>query len=230
MPDGIQHNRRVQPPFDQGNLPPAQQESRRLGKEEFLKLLTAQLRLQNPLEPMNNENFIAQLAQFSQVEQLVTMKNLLEQQIQTNLVLSQSITNLSAASLIGNIATVQSSRIGWNGQPVSIGYRLPLTAAALQIQIQDSNGIPIRTFTVNGQPAGDFWIEWDGKDDAGNLVAHGTYTVVIEAKAGDGSPIQIETFSRGKITAVRFTENGAQLRINGINYQLGEITEITAPE
>ncbi len=226
MADAINRTQTTAP---NANLTPPQRNERQLGKEEFLKLLTAQLRLQNPLEPINNEQFVAQLAQFSQVEQLVTMKNLLEQQIQTNLVLSQSITNLSAASLIGKLGTVESARVGWNGTPTSIGYQLALPAKSVTIRIKDSSGTVVRTLSQGSQPSGTYWLTWDGRDDNGNILPQGTYTIDIEARAGDNSPIQTTIFSRGTIEAVRFGENGAQLRINGAEYALGEVVEITAP-
>lgn len=196
------------------------------GKEEFLKLLAAQLRMQNPLEPINNEEFVAQLAQFSQLEQLINLKALIEQQIQTNLLLSQSITNLSAATLVGKTGIVQSSLIGWYGTPAAIGYTLSSPASKVRITIKDRNGTVIRVIEQENLVAGTHWLEWDGKDQNQNIVQNGRYEVFVEAQFGD-QRFTPSVLHKGIIQSVRYNENGAQLVINNIPYKLGEIVEIS---
>lgn len=136
-----------------------------LGKEDFLKMLTAQMKFQNPLEPMKDNEFIGQMTQFSSLEQLQNMNELLGQNTQWNMLLSQTINNTMATSLIGKTVTADASVT-----TISDGTTTPITfssgAFALNgtITIYNSAGEVVRTLPLAQLAAGEHSINWNGKD------------------------------------------------------------------
>lgn len=200
-----------------------------LGRDEFLKLLTFQLKEQNPLNPTDNAEFASQLAQFSQLEQLTDMRAALEQQIQTNLLLSQSITNVSAASLIGKNVKAYSNTMAYDGStPVKLGYNLLADAKEVTVEIRDSKGNLVKTLKpTTEKKQGDNNLTWDGTNSDGNKVAAGSYKFTVKAKGKDDIALEAQAFTYGKVDSVRFKPEGAVLVVNGHEVPLGDITDIT---
>ena len=145
-----------------------------MGQTAFLTLFTTQLKSQNPLDPMNNEAFVAQLAQFSQLEATTKMAD----NIQT-LVASMSNERMSAASgLIGKkVAIPDGKAILTNAQPVDGVVALEKDVDSIVIKVFASDGSLVRTGEVGPQKQGDFHFSWDGKDGNGAVVADGVYRI-----------------------------------------------------
>src|SRR5690554_7537 len=100
-------------------------ENSTLDKDAFMKLMIEQLKYQDPLDPMDNTEFSAQLAQFSSLEQLSNLNDLMEESIEVNYYLTQSINNTLTATLIGNDVKVGSNIISNNGNnTANFGYNL----------------------------------------------------------------------------------------------------------
>ena len=146
-----------------------------MGQTEFLTLFTTQLKNQNPLDPVKNEAFVAQLAQFSQLEATTAMK-----QSMNNLVSSLSNDRLlSATHLIGKTVAVPDGPVSVTDSTVSQGViNLPTGADGISVNVYNESGVPVRNLIIGAQPVGDYTIEWDGKDRAGNLVPNGNYRYV----------------------------------------------------
>ncbi len=130
--------------------PPVKEEVKKpgdiLGKDDFLKLLTSQLKYQNPLEPMNDQEFVAQMTQFSSLEQLQNMNSTLSQNAQWNMLLSQTINNTMATSLIGKEITADSNAIGISGgDGADISFQSADFALTGTITIYDEKGNVVRT-------------------------------------------------------------------------------------
>ncbi len=200
-----------------------------LGRDEFLKLLTIQLKEQNPLQPTDNKEFAAQLAQFSQLEQLSDIRSALEQQIQTNLLLSQSITNVSAASLIGKSVKAYSNKIDFDGtNGAKIGYTLSADARQVTVEIRDSKGNLVRTLEPKiERKQGDNTLTWDGTNNDGTFLPSGDYTFTVKAKGKDDITLEADPYTFGTVESVRFKADGAAVVINGREVALGDITDIT---
>lgn len=200
-----------------------------VSKDEFLKLLTYQLRAQNPMRPYDNQEFAAQLAQFSQLEQLTDIRSLLEEQVQTNLLLTQTISNTALPGMLGKTAKATSTTVHFDGSnPAEIAFKNDYPATSGEVLIKDVNGNVIRRITLDAESLkrGDHKISWDGTNTNGDTMGAGDYTVTVDMKDKSGAQVPAETFIQGKIEAVRFTSSGTILVIGGIEIPLQNVTDI----
>src|ERR1700751_3794636 len=134
-------------------------------QDDFLKLLIAQLQNQDPLQPMDNQQFAVQLATFNSLDQLIDI----DKQLGT-LQTAQGTTNqFNAASLIGKEVVTSGNTVNLqSGKATPIGYQLAADAAQVVVNIQDSGGGIVRQLNAGQQNAGNQTITWDGKNASGN--------------------------------------------------------------
>ncbi len=202
-----------------------------VSKDEFLKLLTYQLKAQNPLKPYDNQEFASQLAQFSQLEMLTDIRSIMEEQSQVNLLLTQTMSNTALPGMLGKSAKAYTDGVSFDGEnPVQLGYTLPYSASSGSVSIYNESGTLIKTIDLDSSVlrTGDNTIEWDGTDAEGNTVDEGKYSFVANVADGEGKAITTETFVNGKIEAVRFKSEGTVLVINGMEIPLGDISAVTS--
>ena len=149
-----------------------------MGQKDFLTLFTTQLKNQDPLDPVKNEAFVAQLAQFSQLEATTNMASSL-----TNFTTSMASSQItSSAGLIGTKVSVPDGPATLvSGQQVPATITLPNGADGVQLQVFDSKGVLVSTQTAGAQTAGDMLFNWNGQDDVGNALPSGTYRFVASA-------------------------------------------------
>ncbi|MCU0609706.1 MAG: hypothetical protein MUF22_08085 [Chitinispirillaceae bacterium] len=207
-----------------------------LGKDDFLLLLTTQLRFQDPLNPMDNTQFIAQLAQFQALEANnnigksidnlnVSFKESLDAQKNS----ATMLTGSAAIGLIGKTVRMEMKNLAWDGSqkeqtiPVSTGSQGSVT-----VTIQDESGAVIRTLTAKDKDGKGYGAAvWDGRNDAGKEVESGVYTIGV---AGQDQETGRYAFVEGIVDGVSNLSGGAQVRIAGVNYALSSILEISATE
>ena len=194
-----------------------------LGKDDFLRLFTTQLRFQDPFNPMDSTEFTAQLAQFSALEQLT---NISEQM--SDLVLFQnSLQNTLTTSLIGRKVKVDGSDTYLKDE-AEINYTLSGNASEVKISISDSSGKIVREVNLEAQTAGNKNYVWDGKDSNGITLPEGRYNIKVEAYSADGNPVAVTTAVWGTVTGVTFENNVTYLIIDGTTkIQLSDIKEIS---
>src|ERR1051325_492341 len=170
-------------------------------KDGFLKLLIAQLQNQDPLQPMDNQQFAVQLATFNSLEQLMDINKQL-----TTLQTTQGQANqFNAASLIGKQIDADGNTVAVSGGGLSkLSYRLDANAATVTIKIQDSNGILVRQLEKGGQSAGNPNLTWEGKDASGRTVPDGTYSFQVNAVDANGKQIAALSRISGVVNAVNF--------------------------
>ncbi|MDO7606312.1 MAG: hypothetical protein MUQ94_11320 [Burkholderiaceae bacterium] len=170
-----------------------------MGQQQFLTLFTAQLKMQNPLDPVKNEAFVAQLAQFSSLEANISMK----QSLDTMVTAMGSDRVMASASLIGKSVAVPDAAVqvtnGVGGQGV---IPLPTGAAGLQVNVTDASGNVVRELIYPAQPVGDFSVNWDGTDSAGNMVPNGNYRFSAAGVVG-GQTVGLSVNAVAKVMAVR---------------------------
>jgi flagellar basal-body rod modification protein FlgD len=200
-----------------------------LGKDQFLKLLISQLQNQNPLEPMNDQEYVAQMAQFSSLEQLQNMNSSLSQNMQYNMLLSQTINNTMATSLIGKQITADSDSVGIiSGSGADITFTSAGFAPSGTITITDESGAVVRSLQVSSLQSGDNSIYWNGKDDLGNNVVSGDYTYQVNLKNTDGQTITVSNYRTGTVDSVKYVGGQAYLLVDGAYISLSQVREVKA--
>jgi flagellar basal-body rod modification protein FlgD len=189
-----------------------------LGKDEFMKLLVTQLQNQDPLEPMDSSEFIAQLAQFSSLEQLQNINDKLDD-LTSQLSDAANLIDHEVEAL-GTIVKVE------DGVSDKIYFDLASEATAVFASISNSDGVYVRTMQVGPLSAGRQTLAWDGTDDNGNAVPDGKYTVDIQAVDTNGDIVESTSLIKGKVTGATFEDGKTYLLIGDIEIPLGSVIKI----
>jgi flagellar basal-body rod modification protein FlgD len=204
------------------------QANQNLGKEDFLRLLTVQLRYQDPLNPMENTEFIAQMAQFSSLEQLQNMNQNLEQNLGSEQQLQTAFQNNLATSLVGRTVEIPTVEVDWDGENATqIGYRLDEGASSAKLQILDAGGRLVREFDLtSGASRGD--ISWDGASRFDSEVPEGAYRVLVLAQDYAGGRVYAEALKQVKVEAVRYDAKGATIWAGGQELSMEDLSGVIA--
>lgn len=198
-----------------------------LGKDDFLTLLVAQLTNQDPLNPMEDTDMTSQLAEFSSLEQLTnlneTADSILETMSDTQLV--------DSTSFIGQWVYAEGYTITKEDSEIStINYSLGEAVAEVTVYIYDSEGDIIRTDVLGGKEADDYTYQWDGKDDDGNDMADGLYSVGILGEDADGEGVLVQTQVSGEVVGVTSVSGVQYLQLaDGRYISLDNVYQIVAP-
>ncbi|KKJ76365.1 hypothetical protein WH95_12800 [Kiloniella litopenaei] len=187
----------------------------------FLKLLTTQLKNQDPLEPTDNTEFVNQLTQFTQTEAGLNTNKKLD-----SLIALQSNTQLtSALDYVGKEVKADSIILSLGDSGADAIYGLTANSATTEIKILDSTGKTVRT--LQGQTsAGQHEIHWDGKDDNGNQMANGIYAFSVVAKDSDEKIIQTAQGIQGTVTGVQMSNGSVILNIGEIEAPLDSVQAV----
>ncbi len=202
-----------------------------MGKMDFLTLLTTQLKYQDPIKPMDNTEFVAQLAQFSQLESLSNvgasmegLENSFENSLQIQNNSAQSVTNSSAVSLIGKEVRLRQNSFNWNGKgeqefAVNMGE-----LDSVVVEIFDDDGEAVKAFNITEKDltnAGTF--KWDGKDQNGFYVDPGEYGLFVEGQEKNPS---LYCFIEDVVAGVRYDATGPVVKVAGKEMPIGNILEV----
>jgi flagellar basal-body rod modification protein FlgD len=202
-----------------------------LGKDEFMQLLVTKLQNQDPLDPMDDEAFIAELAQFSSLEQLQNLNSNLETALNWDYLQMQTINNTMATSLIGNNVVANFSNIYLDDANVpEIGYSTDNYADSIKVTITDIDGNVVNTLYEDNVVAGEHTVAWDGKDADGNRLAVGFYQVEITGTDVDGNSFKPSTYLEGRVTGVVYRDGSAYLKVNGLEIPLSDVSVINEPD
>ena len=207
-----------------------QNSSTNLGKEDFLKLLTVQLQYQDPLNPLENTEFIAQMAQFSSLEQLQNMNQSMDRSLESESVLHNSMRNNLATSLIGKSVEIPTGEITFSGDgETTLAYRLDGRASKASVQITDARGNLVKEFEV--EPSRRYGsITWDGKSVAGSEVPPGAYRISVSAEGPGGTPIGGEALKSVKVQAIRNLAGEATVWAGNREISLAELSGVLSGE
>lgn len=184
-------------------------------KETFLKLLTTQLKNQDPLSPTDTTQMTQQITQMTGVEHQLVTNDLLAALVGMN-----SGTGLSeGVSMIGKqVSAITDNSTLKNGK-ATFSWTQPGASTSLKVEIKNAAGKVVRTLVPDDQKSGDHTITWDGKDDAGaQLPDGGVYTIAVTAKGGDGKELKVTNIkgrAEGVVSAVDNTTGQPMVVVDG---------------
>jgi len=197
-----------------------------LGKKDiFLKLLVAQMSNQDPLKPQDPTKMASQLAQFNMVEQQIKTNKLLGELAKAGSA-TPSNQGQTSASYLGHTVTVNSDRLHLANAPATFQAVLDAPATQLSVSIVDASGNTVHTMQIMNPNQGANAITWDGLTSTGAKAPQGDYRIVLSATDLQGKTVHATAQQSGQVTAVRFTDSGTQLVVNGIAVSPDAIREI----
>lgn len=197
-----------------------------LGREAFLDLLVSQLANQDPLSPVQDHEFVAQLATFSSLEQLEGIN----EGMQASLLMNQSVNNTLATNLIGKEVLAIGDTMSLK-ESEGASFQLELGAEAeVAVLVRDGAGNLVRRIDSGDTKAGTTTIEWDGKTDAGTRAAAGTYTFEVVATDDAGLPVPYNSKVRARVDGVRFVDGAGYLMVGDTSIALANVIEILAAQ
>jgi flagellar basal-body rod modification protein FlgD len=186
----------------------------------FLQLLTTQLKNQNPLDPLDTNQFTQQLVQFAQVEQQLKSND----QLSTLVALQKSVQSTQALGYVGQTVAIdgQTSKLADGKAGWSFNSPKPATGT---INILNSAGATVFTgaYSLN---AGIQNFVWDGRNNSGVMQADGDYKMTITAKDASGQPVAVSTEIQGVVDSVDMTQSPPILSVNNTNYALDKIKRV----
>ena len=198
------------------------QGERMMQKDDFLKMLTMQLRHQDPLNPMSNAEFASQLAQFSSLETLHNIND----NIQTQIMMNQSMNNSFMINMIGKDVKSYGNMVYFDGETINLEFQLNADAKQIRVKVFDELGREVADFSSPGPRAGDRKVPWDGMMKNGEKAPSGKYTFEIEATNEAGHKITAEAMNNGLVTGITYVGGMPFLIINGSNVSLRDIISV----
>jgi flagellar basal-body rod modification protein FlgD len=189
----------------------------------FLTLLTTQLQNQNPLDPLDTNQFTQQLVQFASVEQQMNMNT----QLQALVALQQTAQNSQALGFVGKTVTVTGSTAPLTNGQAQWTFN-PSTPATATLTVTDSTGQTVFSKTGTVQPGAQAF-NWNGLDSSGHQWADGNYTLTITGTGADGKAVAIPTTVTGMVNSVDLTQSPPVMSIGGKNYTLNQILSVQQP-
>lgn len=190
--------------------------------DTFLTLLTTQLKNQDPLSPMNTDQFTQQLVAFSQVEQQIKTNSEL-----TTIAQGQAASEaISALPMVGrSIEYTGNQTVLQNGQ-AGFSYTLPTAAAAASVLIKDANGNTV--FTQNVDPsAGRHAFLWNGQTSGGQQAPDGgTYKIQVVAADAKNAAVTATTTAVGTVTGVSVANNVATFDVSGVQVPMSSLLNV----
>ena len=192
--------------------------------DTFLSLLTTQLKNQDPLDPLDANQFTEQLVQFANVEQAIHTNKKLDQ-----LIALQSSSQLNAAvAYLGHEVKVSGDLFALQNSVANLEYDLPSNASQAVLTIVNSAGLPIRTVPADSA-AGVHQYVWDGRDNNGAQMPDGIYRFVLTAAGGSGEAIQATTSMLGRVTGVKSIDQEMMLSIGPLDVPFDNVLAVRDP-
>jgi flagellar basal-body rod modification protein FlgD len=188
--------------------------------QSFLQLLTTQLRHQNPLDPLDTNQFTQQLVQFAQVEQQLKSN----EQLSALVSLQRTAQATQALNFVGETVAVDGSTAGLANGRATWTLNVPRASIAT-VNIRNATGQTVFSgnFTMN---AGQQPFVWDGRDASGLQWPNGNYAIAVSALDANGQPVSIPTEIEGIVESADLTQNPPTLSVAGQNYTLDKIKRV----
>jgi flagellar basal-body rod modification protein FlgD len=189
----------------------------------FLQLLTTQLKNQNPLDPLDTNQFTQQLVSFAQVEQQLKAND----QLATLVALQQTAQTTQALTFVGATAVVDGATANLSNHQAQWSFSVTKPATAT-VTVTSANGETAYSanFAVQAGPQS---FSWDGHGNDGKLWPDGSYRIMVTAKDASGQTTAVSTEVSGVVDSADLTQNPPTLSIGGQDYTLNQIKRVTRP-
>jgi flagellar basal-body rod modification protein FlgD len=191
--------------------------------QTFLTLLTTQLKNQNPLDPLDTNQFTQQLVQFAQVEQQLKQND----QLATLVSIEKTASATTALAYVGQTVAFDGQTATLANNKASWTLQVP-AAANVTVTVKSATGQTVYTGTY-GMDAGTQTFVWDGVDNAGTKWPDGTYTMSATAKDANGQSVAIASEVEGIVDSVDLTKNPPLLSVGGQTFTLDKIKRVVRP-
>jgi len=198
-----------------------------LGKDEFLKLLVAQMRHQDPLSPMKGEELAVQLAQFSSVEQLIALNENMSAQQGLNAAMVDAMNGNSAVAAIGKVVVALGDQIviDADSPPPDVMFVVGNAGGDATLELLDDNGKVVASqelgFVAGGRQSVALSEEMQELEP-------GLYRYVVRVQDEKGASVPVQTFSTGRVDGVRYGSSGPVLTAGPLEIPIGSIAQISA--
>lgn len=209
--------------------PEKTEENSELGKEDFMTLLMVELQNQDPLNPMDNTEFVAQLAQFSSLEQMVQMNETLEDNFTLTEEMNSAITTNTVINYFGKNVTAETNDFIFPGEEDStleLIFELEEDIISGTLTITDADGETVLTKQMEDFEAGLTAYVWDGIMDDGELAESGMYSYNIEAVNAEGDEVGVTYLYNDIVTGIYYEDGEAYLNLNGVEVALSDVRAI----
>lgn len=191
-------------------------------QDRFMTLLVTQMKNQDPLNPMDNAQMTSQLAQLS----TVTGIEKLNDTMQTIIGNVQSSQTFQAAAMIGRQVFAPGNVMQLTDGHAKFGADLPVDVDRIEVKIRNADGNIVRTLNLGTRDAGMQSIEWDGRDDNGNVMKNGIYNFELTASVDD-SEVAVGPLSQGVVDSVANGSNGVTVHLKDLgSISLSEIRQV----
>lgn len=196
----------------------------KLGKDDFMKLMMAQVTHQDPLNPMDSAGMMDQLTSMGSMEQLVNLNDAVKGLHETQ----RDMMRASTFSFLDKDVTVRGGGVPVNnGHVPALQFNLPRDAESVTINIVDKSGAPVRTLELGAYGPGTHSVSWDGNDANGMAVTDGFYQYSVQARATDEESVPVDLFVRGKVSGVSFDKGRPRLTVNGEDIDVRDVIEMS---
>jgi flagellar basal-body rod modification protein FlgD len=198
-----------------------------LDQADFMQLLVAQLKNQDPTQPVQGTEFVTQLAQFSLVQQSTAQTAQL-----TNL--STQIAGLSnnqSTDLVGKTVTISGNTVSFNGTAAT-PTNVTLAAAAKNVTatITDSSGNVVQTLNLGAHAAGAVPVPWNGENSSGGTVPVGNYTVTVTATDASGQAVNVSQNVTGVVQSISFSQGYPEMTLtSGAQAPISQLVSVGTP-
>jgi flagellar basal-body rod modification protein FlgD len=189
---------------------------------QFLTLLVSQLQNQDPLEPLDANQFTSQLVQFASVEQQIYQNANLEKLLSAQ----QNAQLASTVGYLGKQVEASGDALQLQGGEAFASYTLPQTASRATIMIMDATGKTVAALPAN-TAAGRHELHWDGRATDGTQLPDGAYSFKLDAKDRSGDAIAATLTYSGRVTALTSDQTGTQLSLGDEIVSMQDLLSIT---
>lgn len=196
-----------------------------MGKEDFLTIFLAQLQYQDPLNPMEGTDMTSQLAQFSALEQQTNTNDFLEEISGKLDVQSQN----ALVDYVGKDVMIWSDTVTIEEGTVSDSPFFIEADAEVEVVIYDSSGVEVNRLSLGQLEAGTHYVDWDGRDDTGEMIEEGRYTYEVIATDEDGEEVSVQTAFRGTVTGITYEYDEPYLMIGDGLVSLDSVIRVLSP-